>query len=67
MYQSNSTALRTILLAMIRVKAYIGSSAGQAVFHSHVHLIPKCNGDVENTRGGVRHVLSGKGFYEERK
>ena len=40
-----------------------GSSAGQTVFHCHVHLIPRRTGDVENPRGGVRHVISGKGYY----
>lgn len=44
-----------------------GESAGQTVFHCHVHLIPRCKGDVENPRGGVRHIIAGKGFYEENK
>ena len=42
-----------------------GESAGQTVFHCHVHLIPRRKGDVENPRGGVRHIISGKGFYED--
>ena len=41
-----------------------GESAGQTVFHCHVHLIPRRKGDVENPRGGVRHVIASKGFYE---
>jgi diadenosine tetraphosphate (Ap4A) HIT family hydrolase len=40
-----------------------GEAAGQTVFHCHVHLIPRRRGDVENPRGGVRHVIAGKGFY----
>lgn len=40
-----------------------GEVAGQTVFHCHVHLIPRRRGDVENPRGGVRHLISGKGFY----
>lgn len=40
-----------------------GEVAGQTVFHCHVHLIPRRRCDVENPRGGVRHVISGKGFY----
>ena len=44
-----------------------GDSAGQTVFHCHVHLIPRRKGDVENPRGGVRHIIAGKGFYEEKK
>jgi len=44
-----------------------GESAGQTVFHCHVHLIPRRKGDVENPRGGVRHIIAGKGFYEDKK
>lgn len=40
-----------------------GESAGQTIFHCHVHLIPRRKGDVENPRGGVRHIIEGKGFY----
>ena len=41
-----------------------GEVAGQTVFHCHVHLIPRRKGDVKNPRGGVRHVISGKGDYK---
>ena len=44
-----------------------GEVAGQTIFHCHVHLIPRRKGDVENPRGGVRHVIAGKGFYEVEK
>ena len=44
-----------------------GESAGQTVFHCHVHLIPRRKGDVKNPRGGVRHIIAGKGFYEDKK
>jgi len=40
-----------------------GLVAGQNIFHCHIHLIPRRKGDVENPRGGVRHVIPGKGFY----
>ena len=40
-----------------------GLSAGQTVFHCHIHLIPRRTGDVENPCGGVRHTIPGKGFY----
>ena len=40
-----------------------GESAGQTIFHCHIHLIPRRDGDVENPRGGVRHLIPGKGFY----
>ena len=42
-----------------------GETAGQTIFHCHVHLIPRRKGDVENPRGGVRHIIAGKGFYED--
>lgn len=41
-----------------------GKVAGQTVFHAHVHLIPRRRNDVENPRGGVRHLIPGKGNYE---
>ena len=41
-----------------------GETAGQTIFHCHIHLIPRRNGDVENPRGGVRHIIPGKGNYE---
>jgi len=41
-----------------------GEDAGQSVFHCHIHLIPRRKGDVENPRGGVRHLIPGKGDYK---
>lgn len=40
-----------------------GETAGQTVFHCHIHLIPRRRGDVENPRGGIRHTIPGKGHY----
>ena len=40
-----------------------GAVAGQTIFHCHIHLIPRRAGDVESPRGGVRHVIPGKGHY----
>jgi ATP adenylyltransferase len=31
----------------------VGQDAGQTVFHSHVHLIPRRHGDVQNARGAA--------------
>jgi diadenosine tetraphosphate (Ap4A) HIT family hydrolase len=43
-----------------------GEVAGQTIFHCHVHLIPRRKGDVENPRGGIRHVIPSKAFYEDK-
>ena len=44
-----------------------GEVSGQTVFHCHVHLIPRRKGDVANPRGGVRHIIADKGFYEDKR
>ncbi len=40
-----------------------GASAGQTVFHVHVHLIPRRDGDVASPRGGVRGVIPERQSY----
>jgi ATP adenylyltransferase len=40
-----------------------GESAGQTIFHCHLHLIPRRTGDVVDPRGGVRGVIPGKQKY----
>jgi ATP adenylyltransferase len=40
-----------------------GESAGQTIFHCHLHLIPRRTGDVVDPRGGVRGVIPSKQKY----
>ena len=40
-----------------------GLVAGQTIFHAHIHLIPRREGDVVDPRGGVRGVIPNKQGY----
>jgi len=40
-----------------------GAVAGQTIFHCHIHLIPRREGDNSNPRGGVRGVIPSKADY----
>ena len=40
-----------------------GEAAGRTIHHLHIHLIPRYLGDVKNPRGGIRHIIPGKGSY----
>lgn len=37
-----------------------GTSAGQTVFHAHLHVIPRYAGDVDDPTGGVRNGVIGR-------
>jgi diadenosine tetraphosphate (Ap4A) HIT family hydrolase len=45
----------------------VGESAGQTVMYPHIHMIPRRKGDMEDPRGGVRHVIPEKGNYRVAK
>lgn len=42
-----------------------GEAAGQTVMYPHIHMIPRRKGDMEDPRGGVRHVIPEKGNYRK--
>lgn len=44
----------------------VGEAAGQTLEHAHVHLIPRCAGDVADPRGGVRWVLPDADYWSQR-
>lgn len=54
---------RDSLVDGFNIGANAGEVAGQTIFHCHIHLIPRRPGDVPDPRGGVRHVIPGKGSY----
>ena len=45
----------------------IGKVSGQSIFHCHLHLIPRREGDVDNPQGGVRSVIPNKQHYKRNK
>jgi diadenosine tetraphosphate (Ap4A) HIT family hydrolase len=54
---------RDSAVAGFNIGANVDEAGGQSVFHCHIHLIPRRQGDVPNPRGGVRHIIPGKGNY----
>jgi diadenosine tetraphosphate (Ap4A) HIT family hydrolase len=42
-----------------------GESAGQTIFHAHMHLIPRRDGDTPNPRGGIRGAIPDKMDYKD--
>jgi diadenosine tetraphosphate (Ap4A) HIT family hydrolase len=74
LYQPEINAIHTLLnitkeeiegldktITGFNVGINVGKDAGQSVFHSHIHLIPRRYGDINestnNPRGGVRWVI----------
>ena len=41
----------------------IGKDAEQTIFHCHIHIIPRRQGDTPNPKGGVRGVIPLKQKY----
>ena len=45
------------------IEMNIGKDAGQTIFHCHIHIIPRRQGDTPNPKGGVRGVIPLKQKY----
>jgi diadenosine tetraphosphate (Ap4A) HIT family hydrolase len=54
---------KDISVTGFNIGANCGKSAGQTVFHAHIHLIPRRDGDTPDPRGGVRGVIPRKMSY----
>ncbi len=61
--QKHSLMANDVNVTGFNIGMNCGIDAGQTVFHCHIHLIPRRRGDVENPKGGVRHLMPGKGYY----
>jgi ATP adenylyltransferase len=42
----------------------LSAVAGQTIFHAHIHLIPRREGDVIDPRGGTRGIIPSKQLYQ---
>jgi diadenosine tetraphosphate (Ap4A) HIT family hydrolase len=65
--QKNALLIEDPTIDGFNIGMNCGETAGQSVWHCHMHLIPRRKGDVEKPRGGVRHIIAGKGHYEAAK
>lgn len=71
----NDTALELIQDALVMAKKLNrppdafnhglndGTAAGRTISHMHYHLMPRWEGDVDDPRGGVRHIFPKGGNY----
>ncbi len=51
------------LVSGFNIGVNCGKVAGQTVFHTHIHLIPRRKNDTPEPRGGVRGVIPDKMGY----
>jgi ATP adenylyltransferase len=59
----NQIQMEDLMVAGFTIGVNAGIVAGQTILHCHIHLIPRREGDVEDPRGGVRHVIAGGRRY----
>lgn len=45
-------------VAGFNIGVNIGEDAGQTVQHCHIHLMPRRKGDIDDPKGGVKHIMS---------
>lgn len=79
-YDANEDEQRAIMSLLEKMKLFLqenydpdgfniginnGEAAGQTIPHLHVHLIPRYEGDMDDPRGGVRHVIPERGNYKK--
>ena len=55
--------LNDLTVKGFNIGSNVGKVSGQTIFHCHIHLIPRREGDVENPQGGVRSVIPLKQHY----
>lgn len=41
----------------------VNYSGGQTIFHLHLHVIPRYEGDVDDPRGGIRNIKPNLVYY----
>ena len=63
----NEITTKDNLVIGFNIGTNIGKASGQSIFHCHIHLIPRREGDVENPQGGVRSVIPNKQHYKRDK
>ncbi len=51
------------LVSGFNIGTNIDGTAGQTIFHCHIHLIPRRAGDIQDPTGGVRNLMPGKAKY----
>lgn len=62
-YEHGKELVDNLQIPAFNIGMNCGELAGQTVMYPHIHFIPRREGDMENPRGGVRHIIPGKGYY----